>query len=262
VSAVLGPLRAAAAGAADLLLPASCNGCGAAEASAGGLCEACARRLLALVALPYCPCCGSTLPPNVSPREDGCPNCPSGLPRFGRVVRLGPYTDPLRPAIRRLKYRRNEEMVRRLGGLLAEAVRTHCGQDPPDLVAPTPMFWLRRWLRGHDHARCIARAVARPLGLPFREVLRRTRDTPPQVNLSRTARLKNIRGAFSVTDGREVAGSHVLLVDDVTTTGATACEAARTLRGAGASRVSVAVAAKSERASIHAAVLARMQEAS
>ena len=95
----------------------------------------------------------------------------------------------------------------------------------------------------HD---AIAARVARNLDLPVGDELIRIRHTPPQVRLPRTRRIQIIRGAFSVSSPRSLAGTNVLLVDDVTTTGATANEAARTLLQAGASKVTLAVVAKAE----------------
>ena len=70
--------------------------------------------------------------------------------------------------------------------------------------------------------------------------------TPPQAHLPKTRRIENVRGAFSVSDPKVISGARVLLVDDVTTTGATANEAARALLAAGASQVVLAVIAKAD----------------
>ncbi len=199
-----------------------------------------------MVALPYCPRCGATVGPNIPVREDGCSACPSTLPRFARVVRLGPYAAPLRRIIQQLKYRGTDQMLARLGQLLCEAVATRTDSDTLDVVIPVPMHWRRRLVRGTDHARAIAHQLARRLDLPLGDDLVRTRHTPPQVNLPRTRRIEIVRGAFALRSSAAVEGAHVLLVDDVTTTGATANESAKTLLSAGASKVTLAVLAKAE----------------
>jgi ComF family protein len=136
--------------------------------------------------------------------------------------------------------------------LLAERIRAAAGdgQDaetrPPDVVLAIPMHWLRRLGRGFDHARAIAAGLARELDLPLGCELVRIRNTPPQVHLSRTRRLQNVRGAFAVRSPAAIVGANVLLVDDVTTTGATADEATRVLLAAGAHSVTLAVLAKAE----------------
>jgi len=246
LATVGGFLRYAAGGVADLVWPEVCLACGTADAADGGLCEPCGRGLLSHVSLPYCPRCGATLGPNIPPRMDGCGFCPTTLFRFERLVRLGPYAPPLRTIIRELKYRRRAELCGRLGRMLAQAVVAACQETPPDLVSAVPMHWRRRLSRGHDHARMLAGGIARQLALPIGDELVRARHTAAQVGLSRTQRQVNIRGAFAVVHAETLTRTHVLLVDDVTTTGATADEAAATLLKAGAQRVTVAVIAKTE----------------
>jgi ComF family protein len=223
---VAGALRMALGGLADLFLPDACAACGSPEPAGGGLCEPCGVRLLGLVAAAYCPRCGAGLGPNVPPDEAGCPRCPDPLPRFERVVRLGAYADPLRSLIRRMKYLHQEAMRRRLGAMLGEAVAARSEGTTLDVVLPVPMHWRRRLSRGHDHARVLAGAVARRLGVPLGHELIRVRHTPPQALLPRTRRAENVRGAFALTSPACVEGARVLLVDDVATTGATAGEAA------------------------------------
>ncbi len=238
--------RACAGALADLVLPEVCAACAGDDATGDGLCPTCGKTLLMLVSLPYCPRCGATLGPHISAREDGCWVCPTVLPRFSQVVRLGPYTAPLRDMVHELKYRKSQGMLRRVGRLLAQAVATWCSEDVPDLAMPVPMHWRRRIWRGYNHARMLACAVAGELGLQVGDELIRVRNTPQQTSLSRTRRMANLRGAFGVTSKANLRGATVLLVDDVTTTGATGNEAAKTLLAAGASKVVFAVIAKTE----------------
>ena len=230
----------------DLVLPTACSACQADQISTAGLCDACTIRLLSLAALNYCPRCGGTTGPNIPVREDGCSACPTPLGRFASVTRLGPYAPPLRRVVQSLKYHRVETMCGRLGMLLARALEARHGGGAFDLILPVPMHWRRRLVRGCDHARALARAVGRQLDLPVGADLVRVRHTPPQVHLPRTRRIANVRGAFAVARPRDIAGARILLVDDVTTTGATASEAARTALRAGASSVHLAVVAKAE----------------
>jgi ComF family protein len=172
------------------------------------------------------------------------------------VVRLGPYADPLRGILRELKYHAGERMLRRLSTMLAAAVETRCEGESFDLVMPVPMHWRRRLWRGYDHSRVLATALARELRLPVGHELVRIRHTPQQAHLPRTRRILNMRGAFQAA-GKAIAGARVLLVDDITTTGATAGEAARALLDAGALRVTLAVAAKSETRKAYSEQLAK-----
>ncbi len=237
----------------NLLLPDLCAGCSQPDADSEGLCSQCSQQLLELVCLPYCPRCGATLPPERNAHEEGCRDCPTPLPRFTSVVRLGPYADCLRTLIGELKYRRRALLLDRLGRMLAQAVQTRLAGETFDVLQPISMHWRRRLARGSDHARTLALTVGKPMGLHVGDHLVRVRNTPPQVHKSRTGRIENIRGAFRAEGSGALAGANVLLVDDVTTTGATANEATRVLLAAGAVRVSLAVLAKSEPASFREA---------
>jgi ComF family protein len=105
----------------------------------------------------------------------------------------------------------------------------------PDVVVPIPLAAARRRRRGFNQSERIAERLAEAHGLPLRlDLLERARETDAQATLDAEQRQQNIRGAFVA---RDVAGLRVLLIDDVTTTGATLNEAARVLRAAGAMRV-------------------------
>jgi ComF family protein len=229
--------------------------CSSEDICEGGLCESCNVKLLSLVARPYCHRCGSGLGDNV-PQATNCRGCPPTLPRFNSVVRLGPYAEPLRAVVRELKYHRQEALRRRLGQLLAAAVQARA-TEPLDLVLSVPMHWRRRLARGYDHARILAQTLAAQLQLPLGNELIRVRHTPPQAHLPKTRRLENIRGAFAVEGEAAIKGASILLVDDVTTTGATADEASRTLLKAGATSVTLAVIAKAEPPSAYSEMRAK-----
>lgn len=243
----------------ELVLPRQCAVCGGAQLPSQDIfrtpvgnmtdspfCPSCAKDLLALVVQPYCRRCGTRLGEGLSPREDGCPHCPTPMPRFDQVVRLGPYEGPLRLAIREFKYSGNHAVRVWAGKLLGQAVRATPGLEKIDIVEPIPLHWLRRLRRGYNQAELLARTLANELDLPLGNALVRVRNTPSQVGLSRSRRLENIKGAFAARHARGVAGKHILLVDDVTTTGTTAGEAAKVLLAAEASRVSLAVLAKAD----------------
>ncbi len=239
----------------ELVWPACCAACGTHQPTREGFCEDCSRALLGLAALSYCVRCGTTLGPGIAASQDGCGACPTVMPRFQRVIRVGPHAGPLRGAIHRMKYRGGAGRPGPLGRLLAEAVRARCEPAALDLVVPVPMHWARRLLRGGNHSTILAAGLARRLGLPMGQELIRIRNTPPQVHLPASQRRANVRGAFAAPRPAAVAGASVLLVDDVTTTGATADEAARTLLAAGAARVLLAVLAKAEPPTAYSAIL-------
>ena len=112
-----------------------------------------------------------------------------------------------------------------------------------DLVVPVPLHWTRQWQRGYNQAAVIAREVGQLLGAPCAaHLLRRARRTRSQAHLSGEAKARNVSGAFALRRGRKPAAAHILLIDDVFTTGATlaACHAA--LRQAYGPQVRISVA--------------------
>lgn len=110
-----------------------------------------------------------------------------------------------------------------------------------DAAVPVPLHFSRRLERGFNQAADLARA----LGLPCRQVLRRVRATPPQAGLPAGRRHGNVRGAFCTTRGAaELRGAVVVLVDDVSTTGATLDACARALTVAGIREVRALTAAR------------------
>ncbi|MBK9089030.1 MAG: ComF family protein [Holophagales bacterium] len=109
-------------------------------------------------------------------------------------------------------------------------------------VVPVPSTTRRNRDRGYDPGGLLAEEVARQLGRPLRALLSRVREAPPQSALPAAERRRNVHGAFRSSPSAR--GAHLLLVDDVMTTGATAFEAARTLRAAGAAHVDLLVLAR------------------
>jgi predicted amidophosphoribosyltransferase len=105
-------------------------------------------------------------------------------------------------------------------------------------------FWRRRQ-RGTDPPRAVAEKLAEKLEVPAAAgMLRLRRNLSPQVGLSRPARFRNVAGEMTLAPTYYLKSAHVLLVDDILTTGATCSEAARVLKKAGAERVSVFVVAR------------------
>ena len=228
-------------GLVHLLLPGCCHLCAAPlPADADAFCDTCRGGLLGDAAT-VCPCCAATVGPYTT--DDGrCRLCRTEEYAFERVVRLGPYAGLLRDAVLRMKHHSGEAMAELLGEFLGERV---AAAEDVQLVMPVPLHFWRRLRRGYNQSASIARGVADGLGLPLLpRGLRRIRHTPSQTAQSPSARRQNVRGAFRVRGAAGIKGRRVLLVDDVMTTGATAHEAARALRAAGAECVVVAVLAR------------------
>ncbi len=145
---------------------------------------------------------------------------------------------------RALKYHRNFAAGAYFAGLLGERLAESPLYADVDLVVPVPLHWTRRWKRGYNQAEIIGRQVAVKLGAGFdATALYRNRRTRSQAKLSAGAKAGNVAGAFSVKEG--ISARHILLIDDVFTTGATlsACHLAlRRELGTGV-RISVATLA-------------------
>ncbi len=232
-------------GLVDLLYPPRCLLCGQVPSRPRErFCDPCAAGLFHDPHL-VCPRCAARVGP-FAVRDGSCAACRQNPVPFSAAVRLGPYDGPLREAVLRLKSARSEGLAELLGEQLAERRRERLADLGIEAVVPVPLHWRRRLVRGYNQSAAIAQGLASRLGLPCRYWwLWRIRHTDSQKGLPATRRWENVRGAF-LARGRRLAGRHVLLVDDVMTTGATLGEAARALGQGGAARVSVAVLARAE----------------
>lgn len=151
------------------------------------------------------------------------------------------YRAPLDRLLPRAKFHADLASLHLLATLMARRLGT---VDRPLALAPVPLHIGRLRRRGYDQALELARPLAQHLGLPLRDdLLRRVRATSAQSRLDAVARRRNVRGAFAVRGGVALP-THVALIDDVMTTGATARAAATALLRAGVARVDVWVCAR------------------
>lgn len=218
----------------DALLPGSCLLC---AAGCGGhlICPPC-RRALPSLGGGCCPRCA----------EPGCGGLPCGHcqntpPHFDAAWALWRYEHPVDRLIQALKYQGQLGLAQTFAQALAPVLAA--GAQDWDGIIPLPLHPARLAERGFNQTHEISRHLARHLGLALMpHLLQRTRATPPQASLPLDKRQANMRNAFHCPGG--VDKMSLLLVDDVLTTGATLAEAARTLKLLGASRVDVAVMAR------------------
>jgi competence protein ComFC len=149
-----------------------------------------------------------------------------------RHVILFHYTGRAGQAVRRLKFSRATSLAKPM----TERIRAAYDREfdgEVDVIVPVPLHWTRRMMRGFNQSELLCCDLPQSLVQP--QLLRRVRATKPQSSLDPSARLISLEDAFKADP--TVAGKSVLLVDDVVTSGSTASECARTLRGAGASSV-------------------------
>lgn len=226
---------------ADLLYPPRCLVCHR-PPSRGHFCDGCRPALFDDAAL-ACPRCALTVGPH-GVHGGRCPGCRYRPLGFKAALRLGVYDGRLGEAVCQIKRAANEGLAETLGEGWGEARRQAFDALQPDAVVPVPLHWSKRLRRGYNQSAALAFGLSAALARPFRpRWLRRVRATHEQkAQVSLAARRENVKDAFRARP--DVAGWHVLLVDDVMTTGATASEAALALVKAGASRVTVAVLAR------------------
>jgi ComF family protein len=232
--------------AVDLVFPAVCPVC-ASRLGPGRrdpLCGDCWSGI-ERISPPACETCGLPFPTftvTASTPRGRCGACAAEPPSFDYARAAGAYAGPLREALHALKFRERRGLARPLAAL----VREQCAGTLPrdvDALVPVPLGRGRERARGFNQAALIAARLADALHLPVRSRwLVRVRETAPQTELAASERQRNVRHAFAAADA--VAGRHVVVVDDVFTTGATAAECARALRAAGARQVGVLTVAR------------------
>lgn len=178
-----------------------------------------------------------------------CADCQRRPPPFDAAVAAVDYAFPWDGMVSRLKFHDGLDTAAWIARTLARAVATS-GLAPVDMVVPIPLSRARLRERGFNQSWELGRRVAALTGAPARsDLLRRLTDTGHHAGMDRARRATAIRGAFGV-DARQASRLRdvtVALVDDVLTTGATAAEACRILRDAGARSVQVWVFARTPR---------------
>ncbi|MBF0137646.1 MAG: ComF family protein [Magnetococcus sp. DMHC-1] len=218
----------------EILFPARCPLCQASATTPHALCETCHTRLPDMPEL-VCRRCGALTP---RPQAE-CAAC--------RGVHHAPeaflcaflFESSIRTLIHAFKYKDQGELATLLGGLCWERLGRQLQQEAPELVIPLPLHWRRLWWRRYNQAALLAGVLAGYLDKPLLTGgLRRHRHTRSQTSLDGRHRHENVRGAFTADPG-QIRGRHVLLVDDVTTTGSTLAAATFALKHAGARRVAV-----------------------
>ena len=217
-----------------LLWPPVCVLCGGrGRDPAIDLCLGCELDLLQLGAA--CPRCAQPLAPGAPALT--CGRCLQRPPQFQRTYCAYLYAEPLASLVRAFKYRGDTVAGRVLGMLLGERLRERT-EPLPDAIVPVPLGPQRFRTRGFNQAMEIGLEIEKRLGIRMRaDLVERVRDTSEQAGLPPRQRRLNVRRAFRMLKG--APARHLVVLDDVMTTGSTVNEVARVLRTAGAEIVEV-----------------------
>jgi len=194
------------------------------------LCSACSQTLPRLLP-PLCPRCGLPQPNGLL-----CADCRQTKTALDGIRAPFRYEGLVRQAVLHLKYHNLSAAARPLAGLMADYLSAN--PLPGDVLVPVPLHPKRLRERGYNQAELLAKELGRRTGLPVAAgCLVRTRYVSAQVRTSTVEeRRRNVAGAFACRDGK-LAGKAVILVDDVSTSGATFGAGARALKEAGAAAV-------------------------
>ncbi len=227
----------------SLLYPPHCANCGADTAGGVHLCPACADQARKIEA-PFCQRCSEPFDGAIT-GPFTCANCAERTLHFDCAVSRYLSRGVVREFIHRFKYDRHFYLRHPLTEWLAEALDDDRLRAPLiDALVPVPLHSARLREREFNQAEVLARLLARRTGMPLLGALTRIRYTTTQTRLDRHERMENLRNAFRVRQTAAVQNRHLVLVDDIFTTGSTVDECARVLRAAGAASVRVLTVAR------------------
>lgn len=210
----------------DWLFPPACGGC---NRPGTRWCSDCQKKVQ-VISGPVCDSCG--LPQAGSGL---CERCQQKPPAFKLLRSWAVFQNPVQEALHRLKYRRDIGMGEALANQMSSHIETL--NWPVDTLLPIPLGKKRLRERGYNQVAMVAIPLSIRLGLDYHpSALARARETRTQVGLSARERQENVKNAF-FADGQKISGRNILLMDDVSTTGATLSSAAEALYASGAREV-------------------------
>lgn len=176
-----------------------------------------------------------------------CPACKHHRLWFDDTMALGPYQGQLRDVVLRSKRAHEEVLSLALGALLARQLQEQSNPTIFDYITCVPTPWKRRLQRGCATPELLLTGITSQLQIPAAPgMVRNVRTTQKQGTLNTSERHRNVSQAFRIKNPARVRGKHILVVDDVMTSGATLNEVARMLRRAGAQRISNVVVARGQ----------------
>jgi competence protein ComFC len=228
---------------ASLLYPPVCTRCGSKIRAGEYLCEQCEAKAMRIVA-PFCQKCSEPFEGAITSAFT-CANCAHRAIYFDAAVAAYRGRGIVRQTIHDFKYGRQVHLRHLVARWLCAAFddeRLNGRQF--DIIVPVPLHPTRQRERGFNQATLLAELLSARVSSPCKPMLKRIRYTTTQTSLDRAERMENLHNAFRLRKNTDVRGLHVLLIDDVLTTGSTLSECARVLKRAGAISVHAATAAR------------------
>lgn len=235
-------LRSMAEGVNHLLWPAVCRVCETAiPERAQGLCDKCWSELRFCCGGDHCPRCGRDAS-KYGLIDGRCDACQDKEIYYDAIARGGVYDRVLRQMILAFKFHDRMELSPHITMLADSAFQGSVFADDVDFFVPVPLHWIRRLSRGYNQSMIVCKGIQGSAGRVNTDLVR-VRNTQRQWSLSTHKRKKNVKGAFAVRKGHDFSSRRICLVDDITTSGATLNECAKTLKQAGAEKVYALVVA-------------------
>ena len=220
--------------------PEHCRLCGENRATQaeGYVCAWC-RETARFIDPPFCERCGLPFQGAITTSFE-CGNCKDLKLHFHSARSAVKASEKVLEVIHRYKYHRALWFEPFLAGLLIERAKPELMKESWDMIVPIPLYSAKLREREFNQAERLGACLGSATGIPMEtDLVRRVLPTRTQTLLTREERLANVRKAFAVADGTDLAGRNIILVDDVLTTGATTSACAKVLRQAGAGKVCV-----------------------
>jgi ComF family protein len=229
----------------DVIFPPRCLGCAEILYPQRGklFCPICEEKIRFITG-DICPTCGTIFPDSPA-KSHLCGNCLENEPYFSCARAVFSYETIILDVIHQFKYGNNISVGAMLASFMADFSFPDVDFTDYSLIIPVPLHIKRLRQRGFNQSIILAHALAKKWQISVNfSLLRRKKFTLTQTGLHKAERKQNIKGAFEVSDKKNISGKNVILVDDVYTTGATINECAKTLIKAGAQKITVLTLAR------------------